>query len=264
MKDEEVIELRASEQARRQIMNRVIRAHVEGLDEEALDKLGFYDRISMLLSGMFTLQAVAYRLYGGIQYLLETIDANNKREIRVACNSFQQAYDSYLGFWSKYYMTRDGAQMEMNNESEALYHQFMRWAQLRESWSLGDPQRCEDNTESLMEYDAGDFNTLLKFYTSILNSEIVEEEKETWMVTRYNRNERKQFVVEEGLKKADAQMVAKRLSDNDKGNVFIVSKIRTYTEKKTEAIPFKAYQANKLVSSIRKTFKPMGLDGDKG
>ena len=255
MKNEEIIEIRVAEQARRQLMNRITQAHISGLDEEKLIEYGFYDRISLLLTGMFTLQAVAYRLYGGAWHLLELIGATKKHEIRIACNAYQQAFDRFLDFWSNYYMKADGAKMEMNNESESLYHQFMRWAQLPESWSLGEPLRTDESTDSVIEYDAGDYNTVLKFYTSVIDSEIIDEDEETWMVTRYNRNENKGVVVEENLGKADAQMIAKRLSDNDRENIYLLSKIRQYTEKKKEAIPVKVFKANQLVGDIRKVIK---------
>lgn len=255
MKDEEVIEIRVNEQLKRQVMNRIVRAHVAGLDIDKAQELGLYDRISILLTGMFTLQSVAYRLYGGVEYLLGVCGASEKHEIRVACHLYQQAFDNFLRFWSNLYMSKDGLTKEMNEETEALFHQFMRWAQLPESWSLGEPQRTDSDTETLMELDEGDGNMLLKFYRSVIESKIVDEGKESWMVSRYDRKTKRQFEVESGLGKADAQMIAKRLSDNDREQIYIVSLVREFTEKKAEASPVKAYKANRLISDVRKILK---------
>ena len=250
-----MIDMRVEEQVRHQVMNRITLAHVRGLDVDKAAELGVFDRMSMLLTGMFTLQSVAYRLYGGVEHMLVTLGASEKHDIRVACNRFNQAFDDFLRFWSSFYMKYSGAHKEMNGETEALYHQFMRWAQLPESWSLGEPQRTDDETDAMMEFDQGEGDLLLKFHRTILEHETIGDVKESWMVTKYDGKTKRQTVVEENLSKADAQMIAKRLSDNDNENVYAVSQIQEYTERRVDALPVKAYKANQIISNIRKTLK---------
>lgn len=255
MKDEEVIDIRVEEQVKRQVMNRITQAHVRGLDARKADELGVFDRMSLLLTGMFTLQNVAYRLYGAVEHMLVMLGADNKHDIRVACNSYNFAFDSFLNFWSSFYMKNNTAQKEMNGESEALYHQFMRWAQLPESWGLGEPLRTDDETDTMMEYDEGEGTLALKFYRTLLEHETVGDVRESFMVTRYDRRTKMQEVIEKDLTRGDAQMVAKRLSDNDPERVYAVSQVQEYTERRKDVLPIKAYKANEVISSIRKTIK---------
>ena len=135
MNEEQVIEMKVSDRAKSQIMNRVTQAHVRGMDFKKAEELGIFTRMSLLLCGMHSLSVTAYKLYGGVNYLLEILGADNKHDIRVACTRFQNAVDDYMGFWTRYYSHNCNAVKEMNENVEELYHQFMRWAQLPESTS---------------------------------------------------------------------------------------------------------------------------------
>lgn len=254
MKEEHVIEMKVSEQAFRQVMNRVTRAHVRGLSIEKAKELGIFQRMSLLLCGMHSLNAAAYRVYGGVDYLLEILGADKKHEIRVACGAFQRAFDDFMNFWSRYYNGGE-AQMEMNGEVEELYHQFMRWAQLPESWGLGDPQNTEDDTDSLLVVREDGNDRELKFYPSTLSSEIAEDIKESWMVTRYNRRTHQQVSEHEDMDKASAQMVARRLSAEDPENLYTASCVREYDQHVVEVLPMKAYKKDTLISNVRKVLK---------
>jgi hypothetical protein len=52
------------------------------------------------------------------------------------------------------------------------------------------------------------------------------------------------------MDKASALMVAKRLSDENKDNIYSASIIRDLVEKRTEVMPFKAFKANETVGKI--------------
>ena len=255
MKDEQVIEMKVSDEVRKGIMNRITQAHVRGLSVEKAEELGVFRRMSLLLCGMHSLNAAAVRVWGQVNYMLEILGADKKHDIRVACNQFQIAFDNYMAFWSRYYNKNSDAVREMNDEVEELYHQFMRWAQLPESWGLGEPQNTPDETDTMIQVLEESSDRVLRFHRSIADSQIIDEPKESWMVTKYNRRTRRQESVEEGIDKASAQMIAKRLSAEDAENIYTASCVREYTQKVMEVLPMKAYKANKTIGTIRKVFK---------
>lgn len=255
MKDEQVIEMRVSDEARKQVMNRITRAHVKGLDIDKAQELGVFQRMSLLLCGMHSLNAAAYRVFGGVEYLLGLLGADKKHEIRVACNQFQIAFDNYMQFWSRYYSNNGDAVKEMNGEVEELYHQFMKWAQLPESWALGEPQNLPDDTDIMLQITEEGNDKVLRFHKSNLKADVVGDIKESWMVTKYNRSKRQQVSVEEGLDKASSMMIAKRFSAEDPENIYTASCVREYTQEIMEVLPMKAFKGNKTIGSVRKVFK---------
>ena len=254
MKDEEMIALRVTEDFRRKVMNRITMAHVRGLDVAKASELGVFDRMSLLLCGMNTLECVAYRLFGGVEQMLLLLGADRKHDILVACNRYQTAFEDFMKFWRGYY-TSKGAPREMNDETESLYHQFMRWAGLPESWALGEPLHEERPTDEVIAYDDEEQDRVIKFYRSTVSSEVVDEPTDTYLVTRYDRSKKTQESVETGMDKASAMMVAKRLSAEDPENIYTASLLREYTEHRTEAIPLKLYRGNETVGSIRKVLR---------
>lgn len=255
MEDEQVIEMKVSERAESQIMHRITRAHIKGLDYEKASELGIFRRMSLLLCGMHSLSVTAYKLFGGVNYLLEILGADKKHDIRVACNRYQNAFDDYMNFWTSYYSNNCNAAKEMNDETEELYHQFMKWAQLPESWALGEPQNTPDDTDAMLQVVEDSSDRVLRFHRSVLESEVVSDVKESWMVTRFSRKTHSQVSVEENLDKASAQMIAKRMSAEDTENIYTASCVREYTQKVTEVLPSKAFKANKTVGTIRKVFR---------
>ena len=255
MIDEQVIEMKVSEEVQKQVMNRITQAHIRGLDFKKASELGIFTRMSLLLCGMHSLSVTAYKLYGGVNYLLEILGADKKHDIRVACNRFQNAVDDYMNFWTRYYSNNCNAVKEMNDETEELYHQFMKWAQLPESWALGEPQNTPDDTDAMLQVVEDSSDRVLRFHRSVVESEVVSGIKESWMVTRFNRRTHQQLSVEEDLDKASAQMIAKRLSAEDPENIYTASCVREYTQRVTEVLPNKAFKGNKTVGTIRKVFK---------
>ena len=255
MKEEQVIELKVSEESRKQVMNRIEHAHIRGLDIEKAKELGVFKRISLLLCGMHSLNVVSNRIWGSVNLLLEMLHADKKHDIRVAYNRFQQAFDDYLSFWSKYYSSKGNAVKEMNNETEELYHQFMKWAQLPETWGLGDDQTLHSETYSMLQIASDNGDDVIHFHRSMIDSEVVGEPDESWVVTRYDMGKRQQIIVGEDMDKASAQMVAKRLSADDKENVYIASRILQYTQKVKEVLPEKAYRCNEVIGNTRKVLK---------
>ena len=50
-------------------------------------------------------------------------------------------------------------------------------------------------------------------------------------------------------------MSAKRLSADDPENIYTATILQTFTEKRTDALPMKVYQAGEVVGNIGKEFK---------
>jgi hypothetical protein len=194
----------------------------------------------------------AYRIYGGVDYLLTEIGAK-RHEIKLVCNQFEKDFDRFLVFWAREgYQTSDG-RLDMNKETEALYLNVMRWAQLPLSWSLGDPQHVEDAVDVVIKIEIGD--RVLKFHRTVEKSEMLSDVEESWCVSRVDTQTLQQVVVEDGLDRGLAQMIAKRMSAEDADRVYTATKIETITERRIEACPIKAYIGGQTVGDVRKVFK---------
>lgn len=249
----EVIEVNTSEEVKRKVVHRIMLSHVKGLDEQKAMELGVFDRISVMLCAMHMLNCVSVKVYADVEYMLKILGADSKREIRIACNQFQTAFDNFMRFWSNHYARSGNPVKEMNMQVEALYHQFMSWAQIPESWSLGDPQSTMKSEDYAILVTLDDID--IKFFNSVLDRELVEDPEETYIVTKYDRSTKKQITIENNMDKASAMMIAKRLSAEDKENLYIACLERTLTERRKELIPFKVYSANNIVGTVKKKVK---------
>jgi hypothetical protein len=91
------------------------------LDFEKAKKLGFFTRISNLLCAAHASIMAAYRIYGGVDYLLSEF-GGRKNEIAREMNVFEKAFTRFINFWTGYY-AHGGAGREVNEETE-IYISF--------------------------------------------------------------------------------------------------------------------------------------------
>ena len=252
MDNDRVIELVGSVTIADDVKKRIATTGIRGLSVEKAKEFGLFDRISNFLCAMHTGVAASYKVYEDI-YLLLCNFGVKKNEIVKACNDFDKAFDKFVRFWTDYYKSKE-YQNEVDAESDELYHKIMRWAQLPESWQLGDEQHSNtDDFRNVLQVNVND--SLFTFGVCTLNERSVGEDRESWCVTKFEPSTRKQICVEDNMDKASALMVAKRLSDEDRENVYTASIVRDFAESKTEVTPFKAFMANKTVGHLIKQFK---------
>lgn len=247
---DEVIELKDAVIIEKDVERRITNVGVYGLSIERAQKYGVMTRVANLLCVAHASIMAAHRVFGSVDYILSMF-GGRKNEIAKAMNDFNKAYDKFIKFWTDYY-AHGNAGIEMNSEVESLYHNIMRWSQLPMNWNIGDPQRVDDAVESAIKVSVGD--STLTFRNSTLNEEI-KECKETWCVLKYDKEKCSQVCVEENMDKASAMMVAKRLSDNDKENIYTAGLVQDLVKKETVVVPVKCFIDNETVGSITKTFK---------
>ena len=224
---------------------------VYGLDVEKAQELGVIDRISYMLCLMHTCISAGYMIFADVDYMLDILHGK-KHEISKACNQFERSFSKFMTFWSANYQTLEGVH-EMNRETEDLYHQVMKWAKLRENWDLGEPIHTNSDTDTIVKIDLGDREIKIKRTT--VDSETIGDINETWCVTKLDMASKKQQTVYRNMAKADAQMSAKRLSAEDKGNIYTATILQEITERRVDALPMKAYMNGDVVGRIGKEFK---------
>ena len=252
MEEREIIGLNGASVVADDIEKRLKTTGVRGLDFEKAKELGFFTRISNLLCVAHASIMAAYRIYGGVDYLLSEF-GGRKNEIAREMNIFEKSFDRFVKFWTGYY-AHGQAGKEVNEETEALFRHIMEWSQLPYQWNLGDPQRVDDNrTDVAIRIETPE--KMLTFRTTTVNEEIIGNCDESWCVTKFDQTAHKQECVEENMDKASATMVAKRLSSDDPANIYTASMVREYTERKIEITPFKAYKANETVGRLTKMIK---------
>lgn len=248
---EEKIELVGNVSVAKDVENKLHTVGVKGLDFEKAQELGLFQRISNLLCAAHASIMAGYRIYGGVDYLLNDLNCR-KNDIAKAMNDYEKAHNKFTKFWTGYYAKGD-AQREMNQETESLYRQVMHWAQLPEQWGLGDEQRLNDDTDVAIHVSDGE--TKYTFGSARIDEEIIGEPKESWAVTKYDPTTNKQTTVESDMDKASALMVAKRLSADDAENIYTASLVRETTSRFVDVTPIKAFKANETVGKITNVFK---------
>ena len=249
MDEKGVIQLSESSVVADDIQKKIRTAGVRGLDFEKAKELGFFQRISNLLCATHASVMAAYRIYGGVDYLLSEF-GGRKNEIAREMNIFERAVDRFIKFWTTYYAHGEAGK-EVNEEVEVLYRHIMEWAQLPFQWNLGDKQRTDDNGADValrINVDDKEYT----FRVTPLKEEIIGEGDESWCVTKYDRKEHKQTTVENDMDKASALMVAKRMSVDDPDNIYTASMVREQTVRSTIVTPFKAFKANETIGRITK------------
>lgn len=252
MKKSERIELVCSESVAQDAQNRIRTTGIKGLDHKRAEELGVFLRISTLLCAMHTTIMSAYRIYSGVQYIINDLGLR-KKDIAKAMNDFEKGYDKFIDFWTGYY-SHGKAGVEVGEEMEVLYHNIMRWMQIPEEWALGDEQKLSDDTDVVLDVSVPNTDNVLRFYKSVINEEVLETD-ESWCVTKYDNRTRKQTCVEKNLDKSSATMVAKRMSDNDKDNIYTVSQMLLLSKNETIITPLKAFANNECISKPKHMLK---------
>ena len=84
------------------IKRKVQTTGVRGLDFEKAQELGVFQRIANLLCVTHASIMAAYRIYGGVDYLIDQLNAR-KNEIAREMNMFDKAFDRFVKFWTGYY-----------------------------------------------------------------------------------------------------------------------------------------------------------------
>ena len=107
-----VIELNDASVIEDDVIKKIRTAGVRGLDFEKAKELGFFTRISNLLCVTHASIMAAYRVYGGVDYLL-TEFGGRKNEIAREMNNFEKAFTKFINFWTDYYAS-GAAGIEMN------------------------------------------------------------------------------------------------------------------------------------------------------
>lgn len=226
-------------------------AGVKGLSHEKAMELGYYDRISNLLALLTASLGAAYRVYGHIDALLTAFGVK-RHEIKKNCTTFEEAWEKFLNFWGcNGYFEKERAG-DMEKDIDELYRLLMRFGRLPIEWGLGDEQRVEKAPVAL-RIDDGD--RWLNLFKTVLTREFIGEPEKQWCVTKFDENTRRQDSVYTGMEKADAMMVAKRLSAEDPKNIYSASVLTEFTEKRTEIMPMHAYRNNVEVGQKGKSME---------
>lgn len=252
MNEEYVMELSSVEKLAKNASGIFRVKGVNNLNVESATKLGFYDRFGNLIALMATAAAVADMVYDNISAMLNDFGVK-QHEIKKMCTDYEKAFDKFYSFWLREKYLDKKQIPEIEKDCEELYHMVMRWGRLPENWQLGDKQRIDIDADVLIKVDAGD--RFINFKHSVDSREDVEEPNERWCVTRVDRENETQFVVYDDMQKADASMVAKRLSDEDPDNYYTASVIKTSVQKITETTPMKIFRNNENVGDIKQFFK---------
>ena len=228
------------------------RHRVRYFDMARAQELGLFSRVSTLLCAMYGLTAVAWRIYGEVDYWF-SVAGCKRHEIKKACSDFEKEYDAWYRFWRSY-QTVQGVQ-DLNAESEDLFMQYMRWIGIPVSWKLGDDQHLPAETEPLIEVDRGE--KIWRLYRDVAERERVGDTEESWcvMVADSDGGSHVMRSVETGMDRSSAQMSAKRMSANDPSRLYFAYKTETFTERRTEAVPYKAYEGGNVVGSIKRVIR---------
>lgn len=252
MNEEYIMQLASAEKLTKNVSGIVRVTGIKDLNMESATKLGFYDRIGNLIALMTTAVAAADMVYDNINYLLMEF-GHKKHEIKKNCTDYEKAFNRFYNFWMREEYLDKSQQPEIEQDCEELYHMLMRWGRLPENWQLGDEQRIDVDTDVLIKVDAGD--RFINFRHSIDMREDIEAPDERWCVTRVNRADETQFVIYDRMSKADANMVAKRMSAEDADNYYTASVIKTSVQRITETTPMRIYLNNENVGDVKQFFK---------
>lgn len=231
------------------IERRIHTSGVRGLNFEEAKKLGVFERLGSIMCATHMTVMAAYMIYGYADYIIDELGARN-HEIKREMNLFDKAFDRFVRFWTSYYDDKIHDN-DVAFQSERLEMQIMKWMELPINWELGDEQRVKNETRTAIRITIdGDVYTFSRAKTNIE----IEGNEESWGVLKYDRCANKQDVIHDNVDKASAMMAAKRLSDNDKDNIYTVAIIRDVVEKYTEITPYKVYRNNQTIGKITKEF----------
>lgn len=244
-------ELRNSLEFDKGIGRAVKTAGVRGLSSENAMKLGYFDRIKYLLSLITVSFGAVYRVYGHVDALLTEFGVK-RHEIKKNCTDLENAFERFISFWSGegYFINNNDPDLE--KDIDELYRLLMRFGRLPIEWGLGDEQKAE-RAPSALRVDNGD--KYLFMYRTVLKREFIGEPEKQWCVSVFDEDTKKQEYVHTGMTKADAMMVAKRLSAENPHLLYAASVLTDFTEKRTEVTPMYAYRGNEQVAEKASTME---------
>lgn len=251
MKRYDAIELVGKAEIEESARKRIATTGVRGLSFEKAQELGLFTRISLLLSTMHTTIMAAYKVYKQVDDLLDAF-GGRRNDIAKACKDFERAADKFIGFWTDYY-SKGGSLKDVDYEISNMYRNVFKLTGVPEKWVLGGAQSEENtNADATIVIDNGD--KLLRLSGSTIN-EKVSSCKESWCVTKYDVESQTQVCVHSDMDKSSAAMIAKRLSSEDKCNIYTISQVLEVEKSETVVTPTKAFQANGTIGKIGKTIK---------
>ena len=252
MRKYEKADLIPSVEIAKDVEKRIKKTGIKGLDFDTAREAGVFQRISLLLCAMHASIVAAYRIFGAADSIVADVRCK-RMEISQTMRRFENEYDKFQRFWTDFY-SEDVSNIDVNRDTEVLYRNIMKWAQLPEDWHLWDKQRLDDDSDAVITVDCGDGDNVVNFFRSETDDE-VENLEESWCVTKYDTLRCQQFVVEENMDKASAQMVAKRLSSDDSANLYVASLVQHISKKETNITPFSVYRWNQTVGKIKNYLK---------
>lgn len=253
MKKYETIELVCKAEIEESVRKRIATTGVRGLSLERAQELGLFKRVSLLLSAMELTFAAGGKIFKNVDTMLEDLGVR-KKDMAKACNEFEKSVHKFLGFW-KEFAAKNYSQMDKQDDEYDLYRNIMRWAMLPVDWNLGEEQLVrESGVESSIIIDDEENESILRLSKSIASEEVISCE-ESWCVTKYDIETKKQECVYSDMDKASALMTAKRLSDDDKESIYAASQVLDVTKRETIVTPVKAFKANETVGKVSNKIK---------
>ena len=234
------------------VKKRIQSVGVKSLNIEEADRLGLFDRLSVLICAMHSLTVVEQKLYGQIDGLL-ALAQSKKYDIKNMCNKHQKNVEEWFRFWRLF--QSDAGSEEMSKEVEDLYNQFLRWTGIPKEWNLGDPQMAKPETEPMIVIERDD--KIWRLFRDVAERETTEDEEDEWGVFYADREDGNRVLrcVEREMDKSSAQMSAKRWSVNNPENLYVVCLMKRVEEKRIDVIPHKAYNAGDMVGDVKKVRK---------
>jgi len=253
MKKYETIELVGKAEIEDDVRKRIATTGVRGLSMENAQKLGFFKRVSLLLSAMHLTMMAGDRIFNQVETMLEDFGMR-RNDIAKACKDFDKSCERFLAFWTDYY-SKDESNIEMAGDIDELHRNILRWATLPFNWFVGEPQFVEENDlETSIVIDREDSNRILRLSKSVID-ENIDRCDESWCVTKFDVEEKNQKCVYSNMDKASALMSAKRLSADDEDNLYTASQILDITKREKVITPVKVFKSNETIGKISKKIK---------
>lgn len=253
MKKYETIELVCKAEIEESVRKRIAATGMRGLSFENAQKLGVFKRISLLLSAMELTFEAGSKIFKNVDSMLDELGLR-KKDMAKACNDYEKSIRKFLGFWTEF-AAKDYSHVDKQDDEYELYRNIMRWAMLPVDWNLADEQIVrETDVESSIVIDDKENDSILRLSKSVASEEVISCE-ESWCVTRYDIETKKQECVYSDMDKASALMTAKRLSDDDKESIYAASQVLDVTKRETIVTPAKAFKANETVGKVSNKIK---------
>lgn len=231
------------------VEDKVRKVHVKGLNYDKAKELGVFNRVNNLLCVIHKSICAAYEIFGEVDYIMEQLHAR-KNEIAMEMNAFERAFDRFFAFFSSYYK-KNKDHLGISQEAITLSKKLLQWSELPEKWQVGDKQFVDAlPKEDSIRVKLND-NQSFTFFTASKDVNIAHN-NETHGVLCYNPNTGEQKSVHTDMDKASALMVAKRLSNENKENLYSVVSISDVVERRTDIKPLEVFVNNEKVGENAK------------